>query len=75
MKDKLQITFYFEQLFSINANDCMIFVFIFMHFDIKLKLFPIQNFQYLFNLLLFTTDISTILELMIKENRKKEKKV
>ena len=75
MKDKLQITFYFEQLFSINANECMIFVFIFMHFDIKLTLFPIQNFQYLFNLLLFTTDIYTILELMIKENRKTEKKV
>ena len=75
MKDKLQITFYFEQLFSINANDCMIFVFIFMHFDIKLKLFPIQNFQYIFNLLLFITDMSTILERMIKENRKKEKKV
>ena len=46
-----------------------------MNIDIKLKLLPIQNFQYLFNLLLITTDISTILELMIKENRKKEKKV
>ena len=51
----------------------MIFVCIFMHVDIKLKLFPIQNFQYLFNLLLFTTDISPILELMIKENRKERK--